>query len=62
MTEGSIKREGDVAVIRLPMSQVHDLRVALTPIGQGATTSNETKELRERLSRGLARLQSKGRK
>jgi len=50
-----------MAVIRLPMSQVHDLRVALRPIEQGSTTSNETKELRERLSKGLARLQSKGR-
>lgn len=51
-----------MAVIRIPMSQVHVLRVALTPIEQGATTSNETKLIRDRLSKALARLQSKGRK
>ena len=61
MNEGSVKKEDTMAVIRIPLSQVHALRVSLTPIEQGAPTSAETKDMRDRLSKALARLQLKGR-
>ena len=61
MTEGSVKKEDGMAVIRIPMDQVHALRVALEPIAQGAPTSTATKDFRERLSKALARLIAWGR-
>ena len=60
MSGGSITREGDFAVIRVPMAEVHALRVALHPIPAGATTSAATQSIRTRLDKALARLQSKG--
>ncbi len=60
MSGGSITREGDYAVIRVPMREVHGLRVALTPCSCRAAKSNATKTIRERLDIGLARLEAKG--
>lgn len=52
---GSITRDGEFVVIRVPVSEVHGLRVALQPIRAGETTSNSTQTIRDRLDRGLAR-------
>ena len=54
---GSIKRDGDYAVIRVPMEDVHSLRVALRPIKAGETTSIATQSIRDRLDKGLAKLE-----
>lgn len=52
---GSVSREGDMAVIRIPLSQVFDLRVALN-CPCGATKSTKTEQTRKRLDRALAAL------
>ena len=54
---GSIKRDGDYAVIRIPLEDVHSLRVALRPVKTGETTSNSTQNIRDRLDKGLAKLE-----
>lgn len=59
---GGVSREGDMAVIRLPMSEVHSLRVALHPRLAGETTSTSTQSIRDRLDRALARLQEEGKR
>jgi hypothetical protein len=53
--QGSITRDGDDIVIRIPIEDAHGLRVALQPIRAGETTSNSTQSIRDRLDRGLAR-------
>lgn len=55
---GSITRDGDYAVIRIPMSEVHALRVALHPVQAGATISTATQSIRDRLDKALARLET----
>ena len=55
---GSITREGDMAVIRIPMAEVHALRVALKPIRVGEPTSTSAQGIRDRLDRALARLEA----
>lgn len=57
---GSITRDGEYAVIRIPMDEVHALRVALHPVPAGATTSTATQSIRDRLDKALARLESQG--
>lgn len=52
---GSITREGDCLVIRLPLDEVHALRVALQPCACKASKSRATGEVRDRLDKGLAR-------
>ena len=54
----SVTRESDSAVIRIPLSDVHALRVALQPIRAGEVTSSNTKQLREALDKALARLEA----
>ena len=54
---GSIKRDGDYAVIRIPLEDIHSLRVALRPVKAGETTSNSTQNIRDRLDKGLAKLE-----
>lgn len=56
--KGSVRRDGENAVITLPMTAVHGLRVALTPVRQGETTSVETDTIRHSLDKALARLES----
>lgn len=56
----SVTRDGDHAVIRIPMKECHALRVALSPIRQGEPTATTTRELREALSKALARLEMRG--
>jgi hypothetical protein len=53
--KGSITRDGDYIVIRLPVSEVHGLRVALQPCPCKGAKSAGTAAIRDRLDRGLAR-------
>ncbi len=60
MTEtpaASVKYEDGFAVIRIPMTEVHGLRVALSPCPCRATKSTETANIRARLDKALARLE-----
>lgn len=59
---GSLAIEGDLAVIRLPLSQVHALRVALAPCPCRASKSTATDDIRRRLARSLGTLESMGRR
>lgn len=53
---GRVTIEGDMAVIRIPLSEVHGLRVALHPCPCKAAKSHETIEIRDRLDKALAKL------
>lgn len=57
--QGSIAREGAFAVIRVPMSEVHGLRVALEECPCRAPKSNSTAAIRKRISAGLAKLEAR---
>ncbi|MCT4369090.1 hypothetical protein CLG85_001530 [Yangia mangrovi] len=50
---GSIKIEGDMVVIRVPLAEAHSLRVALEPCPCKATKSAATASIRERIAKGL---------
>lgn len=52
---GSIKIEGQEAVIRIPLDDVHSLCVALEGCPCGASKSTATLTIRDRLKKGLAR-------
>jgi hypothetical protein len=52
----SIKIEGDYAVIRVPLEEVHSLRVALKPCPCKSAKSISTATIRDRLAKGLAML------
>lgn len=52
---GSITRDGEYVVIRVPVSEVHPLRVALQPCPCRGAKSAGTAAIRDRLDRGLAR-------
>lgn len=54
--QGSITRDGEYAVIRIPIEDVHPLRVALETCPCKAVKSNSTASIRERLLKGLGRL------
>ena len=56
VARGSITRDGEYAVIRVPMSEVHSLRVALEPCPCKGAKSTSTAAIRERLAKGLGRL------
>jgi len=47
---GSVKIEGEFAVIRIPLSEVHNLRVELQPCPCRATKSAATQAGRKSLS------------
>ncbi|MFC3060033.1 hypothetical protein [Paenirhodobacter populi] len=55
---GSIRLEDDFAVIRIPMSEVHAFRVALSPCPCKAAKSFATAGIRERIEQGLAQLEA----
>ena len=57
---GSVAVEDGMAVIRLPLSQVHALRVALAPCPCRAPKSRSTNDIRQRLARSLGTLDSRG--
>lgn len=52
---GSIIREGDFLVVRIPIEDVHSLRVALQPCPCKVTKSKATADIRKRLEQGLAK-------
>lgn len=56
----SIKREGDHAVIRIPMSEVHNFRCALEECPCKAPKSAVGIERRKALCAGLAKLEARG--
>jgi hypothetical protein len=56
---GTIRRNGDFAEIRIPMSEVHSLRVALQPCPCKGSKSVATASIREALDKGLGRLQAR---
>ena len=58
MSTGTITRDGEYAVIRIPLSEVHGLRVALEPCCCLASKSTATADIRRRISCGLARLEA----
>ena len=52
----SIRVEDGYAVIRIPLEEVHSLRVALQGCPCRATKSNSTKNIRESIEKALARI------
>ena len=56
MKGASVKREGEFAVIRLPISEVQALRVALASCPCKAPKSTATTATRERLRQALGKL------
>ena len=56
---GKVSIEDGMAVIRLPLSDLHGLRVALEPCPCRSTKSHTTSEIRQRLVKGLGILASK---
>lgn len=55
MPARSISREGDTVVIKMPIGDVHDLRVALAPCPCKAPKSNGTTAIREAFAKALAK-------
>lgn len=53
---GSVKREGGYAVIRVPLEDVHSLRVALAPCPCKATKSKGSAGIRWRLAKALGKV------
>ena len=54
---GTITREGEDAVIRLPMAEVHELRVSLQPCTCKMPKAKAGMTIRDRIEKGLAMLQ-----
>ena len=52
----SIKVEDGHAVIRIPLDEVHGLRVAMQGCPCRATKSNSTRDIRESIGKALARI------
>lgn len=52
----AIREEDGYAIIRIPLEDVHSLRVALAPCPCRAPKSNETQNIRARLARGLRKI------
>lgn len=55
-TCASVRVEGGMVVIRLPLTEAHGLRVALAECPCRAPKSNETMNIRQRLAKALGRL------
>lgn len=53
---GSVRVEDGMAVIRIPLGEVHGLRVALAPCPCRAPKSAETANIRQRLVMALGRI------
>ena len=54
----SVRVEGGVVVIRLPVGEAHGLRVALAECPCRAAKSNETANIRQRLVKALGRVKA----
>ena len=52
----SVRIEAGMAVIRIPIDQIHGLRVALAECPCRATKSTATRSIRQRLERALGML------
>lgn len=52
-----VRREGDMAVIRIPMAELHGWRVALNSCPCKVAKSSETDQMRMSLVKALGRLQ-----
>lgn len=59
---GKLSIEDGMAVIRIPMEEVHGLRVALEPCPCRAPKSHTTAKIRRRLAKSLGVLQARGRR
>ncbi|QIR85025.1 hypothetical protein [Paracoccus sp. AK26] len=57
----TVRIEEGFAVIRVPLSEVHGLRVCLADCPCRATKSTATQDIRRRLSKALGLLQQKAR-
>lgn len=55
---GSVKVEEGMAVIRIPLSEVHGLRVALQPCPCVGPKSIATADVRQRLAMALGRIRA----
>lgn len=55
---GNVRVEGDMAVIRIPIEEVHGFRVALASCGCVGAKSLGTEKKREALARALGKAQS----
>lgn len=55
---GLVKVEEGMAVIRIPLSEVHGLRVALGPCPCTAPKSTATADVRQRLAVALGRIRT----
>lgn len=58
-SQSSVKIENGMAVIRMPLSEVHGLRVALEECPCRAAKSNATIDIRKRLARALGKLEAR---
>ena len=54
----SVRVEGDMAVIRIPLAEVHGLRVALAPCPCRAPKSSGTMTIRQRLAKALGKVKA----
>lgn len=54
----SVRVEAGMAVIRLPLSDAHGLRVALAECPCRATKSTETQNIRQRLAKALGAIRA----
>ncbi len=60
MTKSAAIREEDgYAIVRIPLEEVHGLRVALEPCPCKAPKSISTEDIRQRLARALGRVRYK---
>ena len=55
---GSVRVEDGMAVIRIPLSEIHGLRVALAPCPCRAAKSTATADVRDRLAKALGRIRT----
>lgn len=56
--QASVKVEAGMAVIRVPLSEVHGLRVALAECPCTGPKSLATKDIRQRLAQALGKVQA----
>ncbi len=59
MKSAAIRQEDGYAIIRIPLEDVHSLRVALAPCPCKAPKTIETENIRGRLAKALRTVESK---
>jgi len=55
---GRVEVDGEFGVIRIPLSELHGLRVSLEPCPCKAPKAHATARIRQRLINGLAKLEA----